>query len=207
MEVVAAYPGSWANAHLTVDVEDATNGEANDFNLVVKVGGTQVEGPFEDLTLATAQDKINGSNGSKFIRLPTAPSTRPANATDQAMAGGTDGTAASASVTAVGGMKVVAAYPGSWANAHSTVDVEDATNGEANDFNLVVKVGGTQVEDPFEDLTLATAQDKINGSNGSKFIRLPPRLPPGLPMLPTRRWPVARTAPQRWPRSWSRGLL
>jgi phage tail sheath protein FI len=171
MKVLAVHSGSWANALLTVDVEDATNKQATDFNLVVKVNGTEVE-KFKDLTLATAQAAINaGANLSKFIRLPADPAARPANAANQAMAGGTDGTdgtAKAASVTAAGGMEVVAAYPGSWANALLTVDVEDAKNGQATDFNLVVKVDGKEVE-KFEDLTLATAQSAINAS---RFIRL-----------------------------------
>ena len=149
----AASPGTWSGALIPI-VDDASNGDAASFNLTVAAPGQGATVPIEtftNLTVSNAQTTVNA--GSKLVQLPAALAARPANSLGLALTTpGTDsGTAKAATVTTPGanGIVVDAKAPGAWANAanaHLTVSIGPATNGQASSFDLIVKLKGQVVE-------------------------------------------------------------
>lgn len=103
LQVDANSPGVWGNS-LTVSVVAATDASAGKFDLVVKRSGVQVE----QLRNLDPSLVANGAQyletGSKYVTLTRlaagATSGRPANAADQALGSGSDGTFADSDYTA-----------------------------------------------------------------------------------------------------------
>ena len=188
VQAAAAAPGVWSG-QFSVAIAPASGGNAARFDLVVNAVGPSGPVPVERFTNLTtggggnAQAQVNG--GSKFVRLAAQPATRPDN-TDglAATVAGIDGagaTAASVTTAGANGILVAARNPGAWANANLTVSVVDATDAQAGDFNLVVKLAGVEVE-TLPNLTFNSgppapanyARTVVNApATGSRYITLP----------------------------------
>jgi phage tail sheath protein FI len=97
LQVDGKTPGAYAN-DLQILIEDATSGEAEEFNLSILDDGLVVEGPYANLSMVDThdsyiEDELNGvSNYIEVTDLDASPtSQRPANGTSSALTGGDDG--------------------------------------------------------------------------------------------------------------------
>ena len=108
--IYANNPGLWANG-VTYDVADATDGDANHWNLTIYYLGASKT--YQNLDTTATHDNlvdVIGTSINNLIRVTKAADGRPANATGVSLAGGTEGTLAAADyVTA---LNLIAAYPG-----------------------------------------------------------------------------------------------
>ena len=121
LTVTATSVGTWANnasgTGVSVTVSDASDADANHFNLTVKYGGQQVV--YKNLDIhASGVDNTStvvGTSPYSWITLTKIASGRPVNAADSPLASGTDGTVVLAdyesafdAVAATAGVRIVA---------------------------------------------------------------------------------------------------
>jgi hypothetical protein len=99
IRVTADSVGVWGNG-LTVSVEAASSGTANDFNLIVKYNSETVE-KHQNLNLADVNDTEDLTPGSLYVRCVRLAigDGRPVNVADEALTTGADGTFADADYT------------------------------------------------------------------------------------------------------------
>ena len=188
LQIAAAAPGTWGSL-LRGAISDATDGISDHFNLTVSAPGQNglVElAKVENLTAGpggNAQATVNADpNASKYITMTAQPATRPGNASDLMPVGGkNDPSATPAQVTTTGNNPIIveALLPGAWANNNLSITISQATNGQASDFNLEVKLSGNLVE-TFTDLSFDSTSPKyamtvINAplaNAGSRYIKV-----------------------------------
>jgi hypothetical protein len=115
LTVAASSPGAWGNG-LRVTIEDATDGNADHFNLrATFAGATQI---FRNLDISGTNDntaQVLGTSLANYVKLTKVAAGRPDNAADAALndAAGADGTIADTDFTGTGkAMELLDAYGG-----------------------------------------------------------------------------------------------
>lgn len=107
-------PGVWANGAtggITYDIADATDGNANHWNLTIYYLGASKT--YQNLDTTTGNDNtldVVGNSINNLIRLVKNDDGRPLNATGVSLAGGTEGTVDAADY--VSALNLIAAFPG-----------------------------------------------------------------------------------------------
>jgi len=148
IQVEATIPGTWANTNLVVSIDKASDGNADNFNLIVKLNNIAVEA-FRDVTFNPgtppanyARTVINSS--SQYITIPSDLTVRPTNG-ETALAGGTDTSGIATVWGTSSAIPITAANEGEWGNK-IWVGIRDSSDGDSNHFNLLVGYGTTQSE-------------------------------------------------------------
>ncbi len=165
---------------LTLDVEDGT--ASNTFKLTVTRGAEPPE-IFDDLTIANVESKVNGASAYIDVRnqgsttvvpgnRPNAPAAvvlfDPAPLSFFALSGGDDGLADGVTLNdaAAAGSLLVNAFRDA-----VQVKVENATSGSAKfKLTVLVSIVNTVVTETFDELTMDTVENTINGA--SQFIEV-----------------------------------
>jgi phage tail sheath protein FI len=164
---------------LTIDTANGTAAES--FKITVKQGAATLE-TLDNLTIANAENKVNGISPNIFVinlnSATAAPANRPANAAGTvltaptstlkffALAGGDDGLGDGFTFndsTAAASLLVNAFREG------VKVKIAAATSNVATKFKLAVVIGGAEVE-AYDELLMDTVESEINGL--SQFIEV-----------------------------------
>lgn len=115
LTVTASSVGKWGN-NLTAAVEDATDGDANHFNLVIAYSTEGRTVTYENLNIQSGQvniDSVVGDALSNLVTLTVAANGRPVNSAAASLATGSDGTIASTDYTGTGdAIDQILAYDG-----------------------------------------------------------------------------------------------
>jgi hypothetical protein len=140
MQVVASSVGSWGQ-NITAEVMDASDGDANHFNLQVTYLGQVVT--YQNLDLHNGTDnsaQVIGSDDGRLIDIVKTVDGRPVNGSSALATAGVDGTLAVTDYNA--GVNDLAIYPGV-----SVVLVPEAVTGSAAAFHTNLVTLSQQVSD------------------------------------------------------------
>lgn len=112
IRVDATSVGAWGSG-VTVAIQDASDGDAQHFNLVATYLGAQKI--YKNIDVSSTTDNtlsVIGDDDANWVKVTKLASGRPVNATATALTGGSDGTVADSDYTATGlGLEVAAGAP------------------------------------------------------------------------------------------------